>query len=357
MCWVRFVEVVGSGVVAGNWQKKEEKGGKCLGGKYCALHSVLKRVEAARTMLIFSKALLIIWAEAINTACYTQNCPLIRLRYNKTPYELMHNKKPDLSFLHVVGSLYYPTNDSEDFGKLNAKADTGIFVGYAPVKKAFRIYNKRTQKIMETIHLTFDELTAMASEQFSSGLGLQPMTHATSILDTPRAVDIADSYVSTLIDQDSPSSSIPSTQEQEQSLIISKGVEESPKTPHFHDDPLHETLYEDSTSQGSSSNMRPSHTPFELLGKWTKNHPIENVISDLSRSKHGMLSSDPVDTPMVNKSILDKDVQAKAVDPTHYRDIFTKALPRERFNFLVENLCMKSMSPDTLKSLAEEEDE
>ncbi|GJU88238.1 retrovirus-related pol polyprotein from transposon TNT 1-94 [Tanacetum coccineum] len=72
---------------------------------------------------------------------------------------------------------------------------------------------------------------------------------------TPRAVDIADSLVSTSIDQDAPSTSIPSTQKQEQSLIISQGVEESPKTPHFNDDPLHETLHDDSTSQGSSSNV------------------------------------------------------------------------------------------------------
>ncbi|GJV53556.1 retrovirus-related pol polyprotein from transposon TNT 1-94 [Tanacetum coccineum] len=124
----------------------------------------------------------------------------------------MHEKKPDLSFLHVFGSLYYPTNDSEDLGKLNAKADIGIFVGYMSAKKAFRIYNRRTQKIMETIHVTFDELIVMASEQFSSGPGLQFMTPATSSL----------------------------------------GLE---------------TLHEDSTSQGSSSNVRPSHTPFELLGK------------------------------------------------------------------------------------------
>ncbi|GKD95587.1 integrase, catalytic region, zinc finger, CCHC-type containing protein [Tanacetum coccineum] len=241
----------------------------------------------------------------------------------------MHDKKPDLSFLHVFGSLCYPTNDSEDLGKLNAKADIGIFVGYAPSKEAFRIYNRRTQKIMETIHVTFDELTTMAFEQFSSGPRLQFMTPATSssglvpnpvsqqpcipptrndwdclfqpmfdeyfnpptsavspvqVAATPRAVDIADSPVSTSIDQDAPSTSIPSTQEQEQSLIISQGVEESPKTPHFNDDPLHETLHEDSTSQGLSSNVRPSYTPFELLGKWTKNHPITNVIGDPSRS-------------------------------------------------------------------------
>nr|GEW11879.1 zinc knuckle CX2CX4HX4C [Tanacetum cinerariifolium] len=82
-------------------------------------------VEAACIMLIFSKAPLFLWAKAINTACYIQNRSLIRLCYNKTPYELMHDKKPDLSFLYVFGSLCYPTNDSKDLGKLNEKADIG----------------------------------------------------------------------------------------------------------------------------------------------------------------------------------------------------------------------------------------
>ncbi|GKD49001.1 retrovirus-related pol polyprotein from transposon TNT 1-94 [Tanacetum coccineum] len=137
-------------------------------------------VEAASTMLIFSKALLFLWAEAINTTCYTQNRLIIRHRYNKTPYELMQDKKPDLSFFHVFGALCYPINDNNDLGKLDAKADIGIFVGHAPAKKVFKIYNKRTQKIIETIHVTFDELTPMASEQFSSGPGLHSMTPATS---------------------------------------------------------------------------------------------------------------------------------------------------------------------------------
>ncbi|GKA16434.1 retrovirus-related pol polyprotein from transposon TNT 1-94 [Tanacetum coccineum] len=140
----------------------------------------LTLMKVARTMLIFSKAPLFPWAEAIHTPCYTQNHSLIRLRYNKTSYELMHDKKLDLSFLHVFGSFCYPTNDSEDLGKLNSKVDIGIFVSYALAKKAFRIYNRRTQKIMETIHVTFDELTAIASEQFGSGPGFQVMTPATS---------------------------------------------------------------------------------------------------------------------------------------------------------------------------------
>ncbi|GKC94306.1 retrovirus-related pol polyprotein from transposon TNT 1-94, partial [Tanacetum coccineum] len=201
-------------------------------------------VEAARTMLIFSKASLSLWAESINTACYTQNRSLIRLCYNKTPYELMQDKKPDLSFFHVFGSFSYPTNDHEDLGRFDAKAYIGIFVGYALVKKAFRIYNIRTRIITKTIHVMFSELTAMASEQFSSEPGLHYMTPTTSIQEaaTPRAEVLADSPVSTSIDQDAPS------QEHEQSLIISQGFEESPKTSTFHDDSLNESPHKDSTS-------------------------------------------------------------------------------------------------------------
>ncbi|GJS97595.1 integrase, catalytic region, zinc finger, CCHC-type containing protein [Tanacetum coccineum] len=103
-------------------------------------------------------------AEAVATACYTHNRSLIRSLHNKTPYELLHDRKPDLKYFHVFGALCYPTNDSEDLGKLKPKADIGIFIGYSPAKKAYRIYNKRTRLIMETIHVKFDELTTMASE-------------------------------------------------------------------------------------------------------------------------------------------------------------------------------------------------
>ncbi|GKF73099.1 hypothetical protein Tco_0219431, partial [Tanacetum coccineum] len=58
--------------------------------------------------------------------------------------------------------------------------------------------------------------------------------------------------------------------------------EDSPKTPHFHDDHLHESLHKDPNSQESSSNVRPIHTPFESLGRWTKDHPIANVIGHMN---------------------------------------------------------------------------
>ncbi|GKD88019.1 retrovirus-related pol polyprotein from transposon TNT 1-94, partial [Tanacetum coccineum] len=135
-------------------------------------------VEAARTMLIFSKAPLFLWAEAVAIACYTQNRSLIHTLHNKTPYELVRDKKPDLSFLHIFGALCYPINDSEDLGKLKAKVDIGFFVGYAPNKKGYKIYNKRTRQIMETIHVTFDELTEqMAPLHSSPGPAHNLLTH------------------------------------------------------------------------------------------------------------------------------------------------------------------------------------
>ncbi|GJS80110.1 retrovirus-related pol polyprotein from transposon TNT 1-94 [Tanacetum coccineum] len=101
-------------------------------------------IEAARTMLIYAKAPLFLWAEAVSTACYNQNRSIIRLCHGKTPYELLHDKLPDLSFFHVFGTLCYPTNDSENLGKLQPKA-----------------------------YIDFDELTGMASEHSS----LEPTLH------------------------------------------------------------------------------------------------------------------------------------------------------------------------------------
>ncbi|GJY72685.1 retrovirus-related pol polyprotein from transposon TNT 1-94 [Tanacetum coccineum] len=106
-------------------------------------------IIAARTMLIFSHAPLFLWAEAIATACYTQNRSIIHCRFDKTQYELINGRKLDISFLHVFGALYYPKNDHEDIGKLGAK---------------------------ETMNVTFDELSAMAFEQSSLRPGLQSMT-------------------------------------------------------------------------------------------------------------------------------------------------------------------------------------
>nr|GEY45347.1 hypothetical protein [Tanacetum cinerariifolium] len=133
-------------------------------------------VEAARTVLIFYRASLFLWAEAIATVCFIQSRPIIHCRFNKTPYELINGRKLDILFLHVFGALCYPKNDHEDIGKLGAKGDIGFFIGYFADSCAYRIYNRRTKKIMETINVSFDELSAMAFEQRSSKPELQSMT-------------------------------------------------------------------------------------------------------------------------------------------------------------------------------------
>nr|GEV17425.1 retrovirus-related Pol polyprotein from transposon TNT 1-94 [Tanacetum cinerariifolium] len=123
--------------------------------------------QAARTMLIFFRAPLFLWAEAITTACFTQNRSIIHCRFNKTAYELINGRKLDISFLHVFGALCYPKNDCEDIEKLGAKGDIGFFIGYSVDSCAFRVYTRRTKKIMKTMNLSFNELSAMAFEQRS----------------------------------------------------------------------------------------------------------------------------------------------------------------------------------------------
>nr|GEX49115.1 retrovirus-related Pol polyprotein from transposon TNT 1-94 [Tanacetum cinerariifolium]GEY04003.1 retrovirus-related Pol polyprotein from transposon TNT 1-94 [Tanacetum cinerariifolium] len=146
-------------------------------------------------MLIYAQAPLFLWAEVVATACYTQNRSIIRLRHGKIPYELLHNKLPDLSFFHVFGALCYSTNDNENLGKLQPKADIGIFIGYASTKKTFRIYNRRTRRIVETIHVDFDEMTAMASKQSSSGPALHDMIPRTISSGLVHTTSLSTSYV------------------------------------------------------------------------------------------------------------------------------------------------------------------
>nr|GEX25317.1 integrase, catalytic region, zinc finger, CCHC-type, peptidase aspartic, catalytic [Tanacetum cinerariifolium] len=149
-------------------------------------------VEAARTMLIFSHAPLFLWAEAIATMCFTQNRSIIHRRFNKTPYELINGRKPNVSFLHVFGAMCYLKNDREDIGKLGAKGYAGFFIGYSADSCAFRVYNRRTKKIMESMNVSFEELSVMAFEQRSSKPRLQSMTSGQ--ISTPRTDSAAQAH-------------------------------------------------------------------------------------------------------------------------------------------------------------------
>nr|GFB95697.1 retrovirus-related Pol polyprotein from transposon TNT 1-94 [Tanacetum cinerariifolium] len=125
-------------------------------------------VEAARTMLSAAKVPLFFWAEAIATACFTQNRSLLKPRHEKTPYHIINERKPSVKFFYIFGSVCYIVRDGENLDKMKEKGDECIFVGYSTQSRAYRVFNKRTRVIMESIHVNFDELPQMASVYNSS---------------------------------------------------------------------------------------------------------------------------------------------------------------------------------------------
>ncbi|GJY75078.1 retrovirus-related pol polyprotein from transposon TNT 1-94, partial [Tanacetum coccineum] len=302
-------------------------------------------MEAARTMLIFAKAPLFLWAEAIATACYTLNRSLIHTLHGKTYYELLKGKKPELKYFRVFGSLCYPTNDYDDLGKLKAKADIGIFVGYAPTKKAYRIFNKRTRKIQETVHVTFDELSeGLTSVQSSTGLEPNPMApmhngagpeisalHSgrsrSELVNDPTTPSVPPSakqleeLFQPLFDDDEEfppavqtppvrvnaalapematgSPSITINTEDAPAAITSSSESQTPppdtgvtgiETPlPTNDSDLFEPYIAPDTASAASSSGPvivdvTLNSPITHVQKWTKDHPLENMIGDLHR--------------------------------------------------------------------------
>ncbi|GJS58660.1 retrovirus-related pol polyprotein from transposon TNT 1-94 [Tanacetum coccineum] len=277
-------------------------------------------------------------------------------------------------------ALCNPTNDNENLGKLQLKADIGIFIGYAPTKKAFQIYNRRTRRIIETIHVDFDELTAMASEHSSSGPALHEMTPATissglvpnpppstpfvppsrtdwdilfqplfdELFNPPPSVDFPAPEViapidevvapepavststpsSTTVDQDAPSPSNSQTTPETPPPVIPNDVEEDNhdiEVAHMGNDPYFGVpIPEVSSDQPSSSDtihtiVHPDHQISEHNSKWTKDHPLENIIGELAR---------PVSTRLqLHEQALFcyYDAFLTVVEPKTYKDALTQA--------------------------------
>ncbi|GKA17795.1 retrovirus-related pol polyprotein from transposon TNT 1-94 [Tanacetum coccineum] len=236
----------------------------------------------------------------------------------------------------------------KDLGKLKAKVNVGIFIGYAPIKKAYRIYNRCTKQIMETIHVDFDVLTAMASKQSSSGPTLHEMTPATlksrlvpKLTSTtpfvpPTRIDwdtlfqmLFDEYFSPPpFDQDAPSPSTSQTPQESPSHVIPLVAEKAnhdievahmDNNPHF-SIPILEPSYKESSSQVVvPNNVDSVNQPPEHISKWTKDHPINNVIGDPCR---------PVSTrqQLQTKALLCYfDAFLSSVKPKSYKEALTES--------------------------------
>ncbi|GJQ93231.1 retrovirus-related pol polyprotein from transposon TNT 1-94 [Tanacetum coccineum] len=273
-----------------------------------------------------------LFSEAVATACYTQNRSIIRLRHDKTPYELLHDKLPDLSFFHVFGALCYPTNDSENLGKLQPKDDIGIFIGGVLKNKTRLVAHGYRQE--EGIN--FEESFAPVARLDAIRIFLAYAAHMNMIV---YQMDVKTTFLN--------------------------GI-------------LAKTFYvTNSTVVRSNDNPKSCESSLRRLSMGNRVYPTLFIQDKAKKSP-----SDPVDTPMEEKSKLDEDTQGKAIDPTHYRrmvgtlmyltaskpdltfafyvsatDNFTKALGRERIEFLINKLGMRSFTPETLKQLADEAEE
>jgi hypothetical protein len=284
-------------------------------------------VEAARMMLINAQLPDYLWAEAVSIACYTQNRCMITKRHHKTPYQIVHERKLNINYFHVFGALCYPVNDRDDLGKLKAKADIGVFVGYCENSKGFRIWNHRTGEIQETIHANFDELIQMASEQNSLGPEInrlnfpdssaEPLSLNRKELETlfaplfddtienrasegslisaaqPENIQVPDSpqQTKTTVEKDVPPIASPTTSGQTTSnsrqsaedpspSSVPQSAEHDPNTffNPFETAPTIHDIVESSTRNLDPANMRDNYQLHPSTHKWTRDHPLVQII-------------------------------------------------------------------------------
>ncbi|GJZ70623.1 putative ribonuclease H-like domain-containing protein [Tanacetum coccineum] len=277
-------------------------------------------IEAAHTMLIYAKAPLFLWTEAVATAYYTQNRSIIRLRHEKTPYELLHDKLPDLLFFHVFGALYYPTNDSENLGKLQPKADIAMASKHSSSGPAL---HEITPDVL--FRPLFDELlNPPSSVDRPAPEVIAPIAEVVA----SATATSTDSPSSTTVDQDTPSPSNSQTTFETQSPIIPNDAEEDNHdldVSHMNNDSFFGiSILENHSEASSSSDVIPIvvHTaaPYsEHVTKWTKDHPLDNIISELER---------PISTRLqLHEQALFcyYDAFLSLVEPKTYKDALTQS--------------------------------
>ncbi|GJU53255.1 putative ribonuclease H-like domain-containing protein [Tanacetum coccineum] len=118
--------------------------------QFCGMKGIKREFSVARTPQQNG-------VEAVNTACYVQNRVLVTKPHNKTPYELLLGRPPSISFMRPFGCPVTILNTLDPLGKFDGKADEGFLVGYSINSKAFRVFNSRTRKVEENLHINFLE--------------------------------------------------------------------------------------------------------------------------------------------------------------------------------------------------------
>nr|GEV19181.1 hypothetical protein [Tanacetum cinerariifolium] len=387
-------------------------------------------IEAARTMLSAAKVPLFFWAEAISTTCFTQNRSLVIPRHEKTPYHIINDRKPSVKFFHIFCSLCYIVGDGENLDKIKEKGDACIFVGYSTQSRAYKVFNKKTRVIMEMIHVNFDKLPQMASDHVSSDPvpqcqstalehdSLSPgpqcqenVTQANRTVTTSNELDllfspmfdelingssqvVSKSSAVTTVDAPKQPPTVASTENINQAKMIEENAQvENDEFINIFYTPVQDRG-ETSSHHVNSSNMHTIYQHHPSDHRWTKDHPLEQVIRNPSqsvRTRHQLksdgemyygfyfdkipmycdskaaiaISCNPVQhwrTKHIDvryhfiKEKVEKSIVELFFVKTEYQlaDLFTKALPEERFKYLVRRLGMRCLTPEELEVLANE---
>ncbi|KAJ9545567.1 hypothetical protein OSB04_025274 [Centaurea solstitialis] len=239
-------------------------------------------IEAVRSMLSEANLATQFWAEAVNTACYTQNRSLIVKRFRRTPYELFRNRKPSIEHLHIFGCVCYILNNKDNLGKFDSKSDDGIFLGYSSISKTYRVFDKRRQTIVETIHVKFDESGPTfphphENSEINQWADSFFQVPETPIID-PTPQDLPDGFEENPL----PPSEIPTPP-----LINATPITQI--TPTEPDQSTNSEDFSQTTdSELATTNLLPDPSPplqdrcQPPALRWTKDHPIDQVLGNPS---------------------------------------------------------------------------
>nr|GFC65496.1 hypothetical protein [Tanacetum cinerariifolium] len=231
------------------------------------------------------------------------------------------------------GALCYPKNDREDIGKLGAKGDIGFFIGYSANSVTYIVYNRRTRKIMKTMNVTFDELSAMAFEQNSSRPGLQSMTSGqiSSELELTYAPKLTPSPTASAADN------VPNARFEGKLFVNPFGT------------PSTESVVS-STQYVDPSNMHTFYQPYPHDYQWTRDHPLEQVIGEPSRPVLTR-SQLKTDGDMCIYALIVSIMEPKTVKEALTDPAWIESMQEELHQFIRLDVWELVSSPDGIKPL------
>nr|GFA68050.1 retrovirus-related Pol polyprotein from transposon TNT 1-94 [Tanacetum cinerariifolium] len=253
-------------------------------------------VEAARTMLTFANLPSFLWAKAIATTCFTQNRSIIYKRFNKTPYELINKRKPNIKFFCVFGCRCYLLNDYEDVEKLKAKGDIEVFVGYSKdlepglsnLNETGKSSNLSVLQVNEASKKDLDDLFQDFYDEYFDSLEIMKSSTTNVEISINEEVfhEVFESFqressLSSLNDdvQQSPKEVIlPSSNTQSILISMIPNGDEASTSHNVFNERLEDAYFDASTSFHDPSNVHTYYQLYPHENKWTKDHPLHKII-------------------------------------------------------------------------------